>query len=470
MEYMIKRGGKRNIDTRANPARRGFTLLEFSIVFLLMGLATTALIQLAKQYSGHQDVVVNQERMEIVQKAIEKYTKDNGGLPCPAPRDLDISNQAYGKAINCGDGDAMAGTVSVNGVVANGGSGLVRIGAIPARTLGLADVYMENVWGKLFTYAVSEDLTDSYDPRKAAVNVVNPASGAPILTGPGPVAATYVIVNHGQNGTGAFTRNGSRPIPCNPGASYEDTNCDDDATFAVAPYSSAAGATSFQNKVSFATALDFVQYPTCAASQTLTSTDGLTFSCQDLSITPTLCPPNFAMTTIAGVITCLKTMNPPPDCADGEVLVADPNGIDFTCQAEPPPVTTTLPVCGAGRSLTSDGTTVSCAQLTLPAAPLVKPCTAGPIAGPGGGWYGCTATCPAGYYVTGGSMDEDIDDNRGMYTQQSGSHGLTSTNTPGNGWTCAYKPASCRSGIGTPAATNGCNLSCRALCSKIVIQ
>jgi prepilin-type N-terminal cleavage/methylation domain-containing protein len=133
---------------------RGFTLIEIMIGLVIISLIIAGALGLLKvqyQQAKLDDTLSHQEQIE---QAIFAHLRTNGTLPCPAPLGISSDDPAYGRSVDCSV-PAPNGTIRVDGR-----DGLpVRIGAFPARDFELADSVMEDSWGQLFTYAVTESLT-----------------------------------------------------------------------------------------------------------------------------------------------------------------------------------------------------------------------------------------------------------------------------------------------------------------------
>jgi len=213
--------------------QRGFTLLELSIVLVLIaviiggGLVVMTSSLQASQYN------VTVARMDEIEKALLNYALANNRIPCPTDLTLTTSSVNYGLEAGAGSGSAIGTATGVcTGAVmlpqANfvATSGAVE-GGVPTRALQLPDEYMYDGWGRKFRYAVDPTQTAS-GALPASVSggcnstsaiTVNDASGAARTT-----AAAYALISHGANGHGAYTSHG---VTLNAGSvnANEQTNC-----------------------------------------------------------------------------------------------------------------------------------------------------------------------------------------------------------------------------------------------------
>ncbi len=139
--------------------RRGFSLLELSVVLGIIALIAGVGMTMAQGALKAADRVTTQERLNTVKIALDSFAKTYGYYPCPFDRALLPSNASYGLerratplgSINCG--------ITIAAVPPSPSSFInaanVVTGAVPVRTLGLPDHYAGDAWGNKFTYAVT---------------------------------------------------------------------------------------------------------------------------------------------------------------------------------------------------------------------------------------------------------------------------------------------------------------------------
>lgn len=195
----------------------GFSLLELSLVMVVMAFVATGLMRVAIN-----SIKVNKEdetyrKMEVISKRLALFVKDNARLPCPSDGSLPASNIDYGVEQVFDNGAAIANTCQ-NGLAT---SGNIHIGSVPTKTLDLSDDYMLDGWERRFNYAVDMRFTNSPTTYTVCdgtttllsecfeflstgeIEVGTSVDGAERTT-----EAVYVLVSHGSNGHGAFTRGG----------------------------------------------------------------------------------------------------------------------------------------------------------------------------------------------------------------------------------------------------------------------
>jgi type II secretory pathway pseudopilin PulG len=212
----------------------GFTLIELSFVVILLGLSMITVVSALKMYTIGSHEQRTYDAMVIARGALGEFQAYNGRYPCPADPTLSPSHEDYGFE-DC-DGPNIADVEGGRPVDASlDRDGRILIGALPFATLqnlredpdiiGIRDAplvenHATDAWGNKLTYAVSKDLTRraSFHHGLGAIDVRDERD-LPVLSEES--TAHIVMVSHGQNGRGAYTRGGVLVEPCFTGT-YED--------------------------------------------------------------------------------------------------------------------------------------------------------------------------------------------------------------------------------------------------------
>src|ERR1017187_256646 len=150
---------------RTRAGKHGFTLLELSIVLVLigviigMGLVTLTSSLQASQYN------TTVARMDAIEKALLDYSIANNRIPCPSDLAQISSSATYGVEAGAGSGSAIGvatgvctGTGMLPQATFKATSGTVE-GGVPTRALQLPDDYMYDGWGRRFRYAAASATT-----------------------------------------------------------------------------------------------------------------------------------------------------------------------------------------------------------------------------------------------------------------------------------------------------------------------
>lgn len=207
---------------------RGFSLVELSVVVLVIGIVLTMGIGAWTANLENQAHAATAQRQAAIKEALTGYLRRNRRLPCPdtdftAPDGVENRTTAGDPTTACS----------------------AAFGIVPYTTLGLARDAARDGWGNFFSYHVSNtnitaggnhnwsansDWTRSawFRTGNTGVITVNDRSGATVTA----IAtnAVAVIVSHGRNGFGAYTVGGTRNTLPSTGTD-EDSNTNAGTTY-----------------------------------------------------------------------------------------------------------------------------------------------------------------------------------------------------------------------------------------------
>jgi prepilin-type N-terminal cleavage/methylation domain-containing protein len=196
---------------RARTDDQGFTLLELSIVLVIIAIVTGMAIQSGVSVVATARLSATQQKLKAVDQALLAYRNANDRLPCPADLTKAPGAANYGvEGANPGacTGGTPAATFRANASLNGSYLGVVE-GAVPVTTLGLPNDFMYDGWGNHIRYAVNMDMTglDAFalilPPSVCAALTVNDVNGVARSTG-----AIYALISQGPNGHGAYSKNG----------------------------------------------------------------------------------------------------------------------------------------------------------------------------------------------------------------------------------------------------------------------
>jgi prepilin-type N-terminal cleavage/methylation domain-containing protein len=208
----------------ARHGRRGFTLLEISIVIAIIAV----IVAMAPPVLNSIDAArraQTRKKLDAVEDSLMAYRLAYNRLPCPADPSLLTTNANYGvEAAN--PGSCVNGTPAAKFTNTTGTKVALEVveGGVPFKALGLPPEFMYDGWGRKFAYAVNTTVT----AVGAMVNqtlseqcgiTVNDASGKARTTG-----AIYALASFGQDGHGGFLMNGDR-LDAGVTNTDELTNC-----------------------------------------------------------------------------------------------------------------------------------------------------------------------------------------------------------------------------------------------------
>lgn len=242
---------------------RGFSLVEISILLIIVGLLAAAAIDtyrdyLNRVYRADVEALITTK----LKTSISNFVMNEKRFPCPADPTLAPSNINSGvenclqtapgapRAVGTCSGRVcqVAGMRDVSG---NGVNEQVLVGAVPYATLGISLKDSVDPWNNKLTYAVTYTLTQEdktvpfvfgYNPsvargvisirgtsQNASTGVVSPIGNT--ANADGLVNAyDFIVLSHGPNGKGAYTYNGALKSSCT-GVEADVENCDYDSTF-----------------------------------------------------------------------------------------------------------------------------------------------------------------------------------------------------------------------------------------------
>lgn len=238
---------------RGNPgytyARAGFSLVELSMVVLIIGVLVGGAVAVGISRTEAAKATANAARMDRVEEAIIAFVNLNRYMPCPAVASLAMTNAAFG--------------VSDCAATCTGAPRYVCVGMLPVTTLNGADDMALDGWNNRFTYAVDQRLTnmgatanngpanfrdtntDDGPPFDAVYDPVIAINNATLATNTSATGiwiadlagtertddAAMALVSHGPNGRCARTRAGTL-LTCAVGANtQEQENGDGDRGF-----------------------------------------------------------------------------------------------------------------------------------------------------------------------------------------------------------------------------------------------
>ncbi len=214
----------------------GFSMLELSVVLIIIAMVTSALLSLGTQTTMESRREITLTRMQSIAQALGTYALRHKSLPCPfdgslRSNDATAANIRYGRASNippvtAGNySDACPNTTLVGGI---------SIGALPFISLQLGDEYLVDGWNRRFTYAVDMDFTTprswsgsnvvrgDMEDTDADPNDMNLNASIAITQGTATTNVLALILSHGPNGHGAWPANGGTRI--NRGAAVTSPN------------------------------------------------------------------------------------------------------------------------------------------------------------------------------------------------------------------------------------------------------
>lgn len=189
--------------------KSGFSLVELSISITIIALIAGSAISVAVTSDYNTKKTLTENKMERIEEALVGFFALNHRLPCPAKGEDTVDNSSFG----------LEGTpTEASCLNANDSDGDIFYGVVPIRTLKLPDNFMFDGWNRRISYAVdvkfaNNEVTNQkcgdagercfIDSDKGGIHIQG--EGGSVLT----EDAVYILISYGENGHGAYTKNGS---------------------------------------------------------------------------------------------------------------------------------------------------------------------------------------------------------------------------------------------------------------------
>ena len=204
---------------------KGYSLLELAVVLVIIAVVAGSGITLGLQQVENAKRIQTNNKIAFIQEALMAYRTQNDRIPCPTDGAVLPTDADYGIE-GANPGSCIGGIPSANFSNLTGNV-YMSSGAVPFKTLNLPEEFMYDGWGNKLTYTVNNSFTaaKSFSATPLSEDCGGLSVREPTGTNNRTTGAVYVLVSHGKNGHGAYTRNGIRQ---NTGAtSLQSTNVDE---------------------------------------------------------------------------------------------------------------------------------------------------------------------------------------------------------------------------------------------------
>jgi type II secretory pathway pseudopilin PulG len=228
----------------------GFSLIELSIIMIIMGLLLIPFIKTYDNYQTNKRIGDTTLSQANVNSAIANFYALNRRYPCPADRSIPFNGVNHGLE-DCTTLNGLGNDTCFNGgglcrASSSNAAWPVYIGAVPYVTLGIPAAQTVDGWKRSFTYAVTGRMTDAltFESNEGAVELIDENDTA-ISTIAGGNALHGLVLSSGEDGLGGYNQQGGS-LPC-PAAGRQTENCDNDNIFRNSLLYLSEGATYFDD-------------------------------------------------------------------------------------------------------------------------------------------------------------------------------------------------------------------------------
>ncbi len=217
--------------------KKAYSLLELSIVLVIMGFIAFTFTAVLDSFLKVNRLKTTFERLDVIEKSLLRYLNENRGLPCPSGQTISSDSAGYGEDGDSCDSSSVTETCINAEAYEVGGLVVGYKGSIPAITLGLPAEYIYDGFDRRLTYYVSSDLICKNGVDINSGFYANEDNLPVVYNKPNSALAVYeyqknayVIISHGKNGYGAYTKSGGQVSTANASVD-EIENSDSDNEF-----------------------------------------------------------------------------------------------------------------------------------------------------------------------------------------------------------------------------------------------
>lgn len=206
---------------------RGFTLLELSIVLLIVSVVVGGGITVMNNAINQRQYNETVIKMEAIQAAVFAYRNAYNRIPCPAGLAYATTKSTaptFGTEVGTpGNGLCASADVDTNAGAAN-----IIGGSVPVKTLQLPDDYAFDGWGRRMEYIVDRRYTATGAFTTYAVDTVPVIGDIQVNDGSGNSinsTAIQLLISFGKDGHGARNRQGTGVISTGSTNANQLENC-----------------------------------------------------------------------------------------------------------------------------------------------------------------------------------------------------------------------------------------------------
>ncbi|GAB3326637.1 vWA domain-containing protein [Haliea atlantica] len=206
----------------------GYSLIATAMMILAVGFMMPVGLHLHHVWKEKKRQTEILREMTDNEHALRSFMAEHGRYPCPAPLDAQPDTGTFGREVSddCTASD-HPGTFRADGR----GGRMVRIGALPTRSMNIADEDALDPWGHRYVYAVTELYATEEAPFDKDMGAITVVDGDENSASSSDGNLVHLLLSQGPDPRGAYNRYGNLVEPCAVGTPAGE-NCEFDATFA----------------------------------------------------------------------------------------------------------------------------------------------------------------------------------------------------------------------------------------------
>jgi len=221
---------------------RAFTLLELSVVLIIISVILSTAISIGSTRIEAQRLKDTKNRIFLIDSAIKQYVLNYNRLPCPAVGSIAAPTPAAPAPVGFGiEARKTTGDKECDVAQLTDNSLNIVSGVVPHKDLGISPAAILDGWENNFTYVVDNRYT--FEGSEVGLNGflgeavapeinINNSAGTNISAN-----GVYLLISHGNNGYGAWPARGiaRNPLPANFDTDYplENNNQENGTDFDI---------------------------------------------------------------------------------------------------------------------------------------------------------------------------------------------------------------------------------------------
>ena len=207
--------------THHHQLHSAYSLIEMAVVLVIIGAVVGTSLSLGATQLKISRISGTQENLYLIRDAMEVFRQKHQRLPCPAPRDVVVTDATYGvEATSCSYTACPSGMDCNNFTIS---------GMVPFNTLGLGEKIALDKWKSRIVYVVHEQHT-LYSNHESGNIIVNDGSGNELTGSEVLGRAIYVLLSPGPEAEGGWRQTGISQGACDT-TRKDGENCDGDNVF-----------------------------------------------------------------------------------------------------------------------------------------------------------------------------------------------------------------------------------------------